>query len=116
MGLLGIMKTSKIPVHTIVTGCAMSCGFIIAISGHKRFGYEDSTFLYHQVSGGGRGKVKDIEENLDEMKRLQEKIEHHVLKNTRITEKQLSKVYTRKIDWTIDAKKAMKLGIIDEII
>ena len=116
MGLLGIMKTSKIPVHTIVTGCAMSCGFIIAISGHKRFGYEDSTFLYHQVSGGGRGKVKDIEENLDEMKRLQEKIEYHVLKNTRITEKQLSKVYTRKIDWTIDAKKAMKLKIIDVII
>jgi ATP-dependent Clp protease protease subunit len=23
MGLLGIMKASKIPVHTIVTGCAM---------------------------------------------------------------------------------------------
>jgi len=39
MGLLGIMKASKAPIHTIVTGCAMSCGFLISVSGHKRFGY-----------------------------------------------------------------------------
>ena len=40
LGLLGIMKSSNVPVHTIVTGCAMSCGFLISISGHKRFGYD----------------------------------------------------------------------------
>jgi ATP-dependent Clp protease protease subunit len=51
-GLLGIMKASKAPIHTIVTGCAMSCGFLISIAGHKRFGFPKSTYLYHQVSGG----------------------------------------------------------------
>ena len=42
-GLLGVMDKSKTPIHTIVTGAAMSCGFMILISGHKRFGYELST-------------------------------------------------------------------------
>ena len=116
LGLLGIMKNSKIPIHTIVTGCAMSCGFLISITGHKRFGYPGSTFLYHQVSGGMRGKAKDLEEEVIEVKRLQTIIEDHTLKLTKITKLQLDKIYTRKIDWYIDSKKAIKLGVIDEVI
>ena len=45
LGLLGVMKHAKTPVHTIVTGCAMSCGLLISISGQKRFGLPKSTYL-----------------------------------------------------------------------
>jgi ATP-dependent Clp protease protease subunit len=116
LGLLGIMGASKVPVHTIVTGCAMSCAFLISITGHKRFGYPGSTYLYHQVSSGMIGKAKDIEEKVIEVKRLQSKIEEHTTALTKITKEQLQKIYKRKIDWYIDSKKAIKLGIIDEII
>lgn len=116
LGLLGIIESSKVPVHTIVTGCAMSCGFLISISGHKRFGYPGSTYLYHQVSGGTFGTVKDMEEEVIEAKRLQKIIEKHTLKHTFMTESQIKKVYNRKTDWYIDSKKAIKLGVIDEII
>jgi ATP-dependent Clp protease protease subunit len=51
-GLLGIIKSSKTTIHTLVTGCAMSCGFLIAIAGHKRFAYEKSTYLYHLLRLG----------------------------------------------------------------
>jgi ATP-dependent Clp protease protease subunit len=115
-GLLGVMRSSKVPVHTIVTGCAMSCGFLISITGHKRFGYPKSTYLYHQVSGGAIGKVKDMEEEVIEAKRLQKMIEDHTLEFTKIPVDQLEKIYKRKIDWFIDSKKAIKLGIIDEVI
>ena len=37
-GLLGVIGKSATPIHTIVTGAAMSCGFLILICGHKRFG------------------------------------------------------------------------------
>jgi ATP-dependent Clp protease protease subunit len=115
-GLLGVMRSSKVPVHTIVTGCAMSCGFLISITGHKRFGYPKSTYLYHQVSGGVIGKAKDMEEEVIEVKRLQKMIEDHTLEFTKIPVSQLEKIYKRKIDWSIDSKKAIKLGIIDEVI
>lgn len=116
MGLLGIMRASKVPVHTIVTGCAMSCGFLISISGHKRFGYKKSTFLYHQVSSGAVGKAKDMEEEVIEVKRLQKMIEDITLENTKITASKLKEVYNGKRDWYLSANQALKLGVIDEIV
>jgi ATP-dependent Clp protease protease subunit len=115
-GLLSVMEKSKVPIHTIVTGCAMSCGFMIAISGHKRFGHTNSTYMYHQVSSGGGGKAKDIEDNLTETLRLQTKIEAITAKKTNIGEKKLRKVYNLKKDWFIDTEDALKLGVIDKII
>ncbi len=115
-GLLSVMEKSKIPVHTIVTGCAMSCGFMIAITGHKRFAYDKSTFMYHQLSSGAFGKLKEMEEDVMEGKRLQKILEAHVIEKTKLTKEDLKKNYDRKKDWFINSKKALKLGIIDQII
>jgi ATP-dependent Clp protease protease subunit len=115
-GLLGIMKASETPVHTIVTGCAMSCGFLISVSGHKRFGYPKATYMYHQVSSVAVGKVKDLEEDVIETKRLQKMIEDVTIENTKITEKKLEKIYKTKKDWFMDSEEALKLKVIDEIL
>jgi len=115
-GLLGIMKASKAPIHTIVTGCAMSCGFLISIAGHRRFGYPKSTYLYHQVSSAAIGKAKDMEEDVIETMRLQKMLEDHTIEFTKITAKRLERVYKGKRDWFIDTDEALKLKIIDEII
>ncbi len=116
LGLLGIMEKSVVPVHTIVTGCAMSCGFLISIAGHRRFSYDKSSFLYHQVGAGLGGKVQDMEEGMIEIKRLQSIIESHTIKNTKLTKKMLSENKAKKIDWVFNAKEALKHNIIDEII
>lgn len=115
-GLLGIIENSAVPVHTIVTGCAMSCGFIIAVTGSKRFAYEKSTFMYHQVSNGFYGTTKDMEADLFETKRVQKLMEKHVIARTDLTKEQLRKVYDSKTDWIITAEQALKYKIIDEII
>lgn len=116
LGLIGVMETSKTPIHTYVTGCAMSCGFIILISGHRRFAYKHATPLYHQVSKGMWAPMKTIEEEVKEGKRLQKKLEKLTLSKTKITNKKLKSIYTRKIDWFMTPKEALKLGVIDEII
>ncbi len=115
-GLLSVIDKSKTPVHTIVTGAAMSCGFMILISGHKRFAYELATPLYHQVSTGFSGKLKDMEEDLIETQRLQTMIEEITLKKTKIKKPKLEKIFKRKIDWFMSAKEAKDLGVVDEII
>jgi len=116
LGLVSMIEVSKTPIHTIVTGCAMSCGFILLISGHKRFAYPRATPLYHQVSGGGWGTLKDREDNLEEAKRLQRTIEDITLSKTKISKKKLKEVYNGKIDWYMSAKEAKELGVVDEII
>ena len=115
-GLLGVIDRSETPVHTIATGAAMSCGFMILISGHKRFGYSHSTPLYHQVSTGFYGKIKDMEEKLEESKRLQKKIEDLTLERTSISKKRLSEILKNKKDWYMSAEEALSLGVIDEIL
>lgn len=115
-GLLSIMEKSKTPIHTIVTGAAMSAGFMILIHGHKRFAYEHSTVMYHQVGTASWGKLKDIDEDIDEAKRLQLKIEEMTLKKTKISKNKLDKVYVRKKDWYMSAQEALKNGVIDEIL
>jgi len=115
-GVLSIMKSAGTPVHTVVTGCAMSCGFMIAISGAHRSIHKHGTMMYHQVSTGAHGKVADIEEDLFEAKRLQKMIEDMTLENTKITKEKLEKVYKKKQDWYLDAKDSVKWGCVDELI
>lgn len=116
MGLISIIKTSKTPVHTIATGCAMSCGYMLLINGHKRFAYELATILYHAVSSGTHGQVQHLKEDLDETTRLQNLLEQMTLDLTNITAKQLKKIKQRKIDWFITSKEAKKLNIVDKIL
>jgi ATP-dependent Clp protease protease subunit len=89
---------------------------MILICGDKRFGYRHSTPLYHQVSLGFYGKVKDMEERLEEGKRLQKKIEEITLDRTRIPKKKLKDILKNKIDWHMTADEALELGVIDGII
>lgn len=115
-GLLSIMKDKGTPVNTVVTGCAMSCGFMIAIHGAHRKIHKHGTMMYHQVSTGAHGKVADIKEELIEAMRLQKMIEDMTLENTKITKKKLEKVYKKKQDWYLDAEHSLKWGCVDEII
>ena len=115
-GLLSLIESSKTPIHTYITGTAMSCGFMIAICGHKRFCYKLSTPLYHQVSSVAIGTLRAIEEDVVEARRLQKKIEEIVLMKTKITKKKLEKIYIRKKDWYMTPEEALSLGVVDEIL
>lgn len=116
LGLISVMENSKVPIHTICTGAAMSCGFIILICGHKRFAYQYSTPLYHQASSITGGTLKSIEEDVEETKRLQKILEKITLEKTRISKERLKEVYEKKLDWYLTAEEALKLKVIDEIL
>lgn len=115
-GLLSVMERSKTPIHTIVTGCAMSCGFMILICGHKRFAHKLSTPLYHQVSSGAFGKIKEMEEAIEETKRLQKQLENIVISKTNISKKKLKEIIKTKKDWYMSAEEAKDLGVVDVIL
>ena len=109
------IKGSKTPVYTIVVGTAYSGGFFISIAGHKRYGFPNSTYLYHQGSISIGGDAHKVTETIEFYSKYQLKqIKDHVLKSTKISEELYDK-HTPD-DWWIGAKKAKKLGIIDEII
>lgn len=115
-GVLSIMTSEGTPVNTVVTGCAMSCGFMLAIHGAHRSIHKYGTMMYHQVSSGAFGKVADMEDEIFEAKRLQKQIESMTLDLTKITKAKLEKVYKKKQDWYLDPAAALKWGCVDKII
>ena len=115
-GLLGVMEHCKTKIHTIVTGCSISAGFLISITGHKRYAYSHSTFLYHQLSNILDGTLKEQHCDIEESERLQIIIEQHTLNHTKILKSKLKKVYESNTDWIMSAQEALKFGCIDEII
>lgn len=116
MGLIGVMDDSKTPIHTIVVGAAMSCGFIMLICGHKRFAYRHATPMFHSVSSGTWGKIKELEEDMEETKRLQTWLEELTLKRTKLDPSKLKDNYEKKKDWYMTVNEAKEFGVIDEII
>lgn len=115
-GLLSIIEKCTTPIHTIATGCAMSCGFLTLISGHKRLAYDRSTILIHSISSGAHGKIADMETELVEVQRLEKMIDQFILSRTKLTKKILSDIRKEKKELFLSAQDAKKHGIIDEII
>lgn len=115
-GLVDVMMNLSTPVNTIVTGCAMSMGVIIALAGHQRFCYPGSTFMIHQVSSYAEGKLAGLKEDLEEATRLNEKNSHFIISRTKIKKSRMEKNYRQHEDWYICADEALRLGMVHQII
>lgn len=112
--VIDAIKLSKTPVYTICVGCAYSGGFFIFISGHKRYCYPNSTFLYHEGStanGGDAGKFRNFAEFYDKQLEVLKQI---TISNTNIDEELYEK--HRRDDWWMLASEALNLGVCDEIL
>lgn len=112
--VIDAIKLSKTPVYTICVGCAYSGGFFIFISGHKRYCYPNSTFLYHEGStanGGDAGKFRNFAEFYDKQLEVLKQI---TISNTNIDEELYEK--HRRDDWWMLASEALDLGVCDEIL
>ena len=116
MGIASVIASSKTPVHTICVGKSMSAGFIILIAGHRRSAYALSTMMYHQLSGGVIGKLTEMVEKTEESLKMEEVMDAFVIYRTNIKPKKLKKINKAKKDWFMDTEKALKLGVIDEIL
>ena len=120
----GLMLISKIQsmikegyeIITITGGMSASMSFLIGICGSKRLGMRYSSFLCHQPSGGviDTGlKIKRVSEEIDRLWSISKEI---IKEHTDMSDELLDNIYNTDRDYIIDSKKALELGIIDEIL
>lgn len=115
-GLIDIILNSKTPIYTYCTGYAMSAAFNIFLAGHKRFCHKHSTFMYHQMSCWRSGKYQDLVEDREEMDWLNKKNEEYVIDRTNLTKDYIKEIREKKNDFYIHSDKAVKYGIVDEVL
>ena len=116
LAIIDAMRNSKTPVHTYCIGRAMSMAFIIFLVAEKRFAGKYCTFMYHEGAFGVWDKIKAIQDNLEESKRLQIIVDDIIKEKTSIMQAQLDTHKERKTEWYINAQDAVKLGICHGII
>jgi len=115
-GLIDIIENSKTPIYTYCYGYAMSCGFILFLSGHKRFMSKRSFLMCHTIASGSYGQLQYLKEDLVQLEKINKIIQDYIISRSSITIEQLEDIETRKYDWYIDAQEAKMLKIVEEIL
>ena len=104
---------SKTPVWTINIGKAYSAGFFIFITGHKRFAYPNSSFLFHEGSTGIYQDANKFKNYADFYKQQLEQLRAITIEHTQIEPEEYDKHV--KDDWWFDVNEALKYGVTDKI-
>ena len=94
----------------------MSMGIPILLASKTRKAYRNTTFMIHEVSSLSIGKIADMEDEVQETKRLNKILFDIIQNETKITADKLREIYEKKKDWYLTAEEALELGIITEIL
>lgn len=116
VSLIEQMKNEGYYFKTINASRALSAGFIISIIGNERLAYKYSEYMIHDALTMSVGKLQEIEEDIECVKRLRGKLYGIVTNYTKITLSQLEEWQLRKYDKYFDAKEALEFGIADKIL
>ena len=108
------IKNSKVPVHTIVDGCAASAATLMSCVGAHRMMHRNSCMLVHQLSGMMWGKFQEMQDDMQNSEMLMEKIKSIYKEHTKIPKKEMDNILKHDLWW--EADKCLQYGLIDEVI
>ena len=116
IGFINLLNMQLAKINTFCLGYAYSGAFMIFLAGDNRYIAPTASLLYHSLSTRfPELKFGDMENSFDKIKSWQRQIEEYTLRRTNIPKERLDKVRDEKIDWFIDSKEAIELGIATDI-
>lgn len=108
------IQSLKVPVYTVVDGFVASAGTLISLAGDKRYIRPNAYMLIHELRSGVWGKMSAMEEEMGNLKKLMEHLTAFYVKHSKLTKKQLEKIFTKDLIW--NAKECLDHGVIDEVM
>jgi ATP-dependent Clp endopeptidase proteolytic subunit ClpP len=115
--VMGVVK-KDCAIRTIGIGKVMSAGVLILASGTKgeRMIGRNCRVMIHSVIAGNAGALHNLENELQEVKKMQEIYLDSLVSATKMTKKQLKSFMRRKTNVYLTAEEAIKYGIADKIL
>lgn len=104
-------------IHTVGVGKVMSAGVLILASGTKgkrRIG-KNCRVMIHSVVGGTHGPMHNLENEMDEIRWIQEKYIETLVRESDMTKAMVRKMLNRKVNIYLTAEQAVEYGIADEV-
>ncbi|UCG92330.1 MAG: ATP-dependent Clp protease proteolytic subunit [candidate division WOR-3 bacterium] len=118
-GLHDIMRVIRenCDIHTVGLGKVFSAGTLLLASGTKgkrRIG-KNCRVMIHAVLGGNHGSIHNLENEMDEIRWVQERYIEAMVEETNMSKTHLKKILNRKVNAYFTAEEAVELGIADII-
>ena len=119
-GIYDVMNFCKqfCDIETIGIGKVMSAGTLILSAGTKgkrKLG-KHCRVMMHSVNGGSIGELHNLENEMDQMKTLQDNYIQALSNETQMTKRQIQKLINRKINVYLSAEEAIEKGLADEVL
>jgi ATP-dependent Clp protease protease subunit len=119
--MVAAMKTSKLEIRTCAVGVAMSCGAILLSCGTKgkRYAMPYSTVMIHEVSSIAFGSMADLENEVEETKRLNEILFTILAENCGLSLAELMETLrgdNGRREHYFSPEDAVAFGIVDEVV
>ena len=116
VSLIEQMKDMGYTINTTAIGTAASMGFIIFIAGSNRYSYRHAQFMLHDISTMMGGKVKDLEESMEDLRKCQKQVFDIIKKYTHVPDEKLKEWIDHKRDMFFYPDEAVELGIVDKVL
>ena len=107
------IKNLRVPVYSIIEGCAASAGTIISVVCTKRFIGKNAHMLIHQLSSSMWGKMSEIEDEYKHLNELMKQIKRLYGEYTKISKKELTELL--KHDIWLNPQTCIQYGLVDAI-
>lgn len=116
--LMRVIQEDGCPIVTVGIGKVMSAGVLILASGTKgaRQIGRNTRVMIHSVIGGTHGDIHNIQNEVEEIKWIQERYIDTLVRETDMTKRMVKKLLDKKVNVYLDAQQAVDYGIADIII
>lgn len=112
--LIDVIMNSKTPVYTINLGYQYSMGFLIGLSGHKRFATRNAKFLMHDGSNFVYNSGAKAQDQMEFNRKIESRIKQYVLSRSKVSEEEYDSKL--RVEWYLFADEAKEKGFVDYII
>ena len=118
LDIMDMVKERTCDIETFGIGKVMSAGVPILAAGTKgkRKVGRNCRIMLHNVMAGSHGTIFSMENELEEIKWIQERYIETLASYTKLTPTKIKKLLKTQKDVYISAEEAIKMGIADEII
>ena len=108
------VQRKGIITNIIVDGFAASAATFLLIAGSKRFMFQHSHVLIHQLSNWHMGNYEQLKDDMKNDDKIMDLIRQMYLENTKMKKEFINKILQR--DLILNASECLKYGLIDEVI
>ena len=119
-GIYDVMREvrEKVPLVTSGVGKVMSAGVLLLAAGTKgkrKIG-RNCRVMIHGVMGGYHGSLSNMENEIEEVKWIQERYIENLVEESFLSKKKIKSMLKKHVDVYLSAEDAVKYGIADIVI